>query len=322
MRIGLFAVGRLKAGPEKDLAARYLERLAKAGPAIGIELSRVAEVGESRASNAETRKREEAVLLDKALPEGAVLILLDERGKALDSEAFAGLIGQYRDQGKRDLMVAIGGADGLDPALYQKADAVICLGKMTWPHQLVRILIAEPHLAYLVPSVTQTNDGWLMLSAGPITDRIERDGLCLAAGHLDLDCIRGEEEVTNAAHEAKTAAIALAKTWPALVSSWNPPAECQLVPGIEREAEVYQPGRRQGLRCWRTPFDPPEAVVDIAALGPPLPIASMAKPSAVKVRTAKSPAPKPRPKLVAPPAVPLQIGLPPKSAAVAVRVAN
>ena len=143
MRIGLFAVGRLKAGPEKDLAARYLERLAKAGPAIGIELSRVAEVAESRASNAETRKREEAVLLDKALPEGAVLILLDERGKALDSEAFAGLIGQYRDQGKRDLMVAIGGADGLDPALYQKADAVICLGKMTWPHQLVRILIAE-----------------------------------------------------------------------------------------------------------------------------------------------------------------------------------
>lgn len=143
MRIGLFAVGRLKAGPEKDLAARYLERLAKAGPAIGIELSRVAEVGESRASNAETRKREEAGMLDKALPEGSVLILLDERGKALDSEAFAGMIGQYRDQGKRDLMVAIGGADGLDPALYQKADAVICLGKMTWPHQLVRILIAE-----------------------------------------------------------------------------------------------------------------------------------------------------------------------------------
>ncbi len=143
MRIGLFAVGRLKAGPEKDLAARYLERLGKAGPAIGIELSRVAEVAESRASNAETRKREEAGMLDKALPEGSVLLLLDERGKALDSEAFAALIGQYRDQGKRDLMVAIGGADGLDPALYQKADAVICLGKMTWPHQLVRILIAE-----------------------------------------------------------------------------------------------------------------------------------------------------------------------------------
>ena len=143
MRIGLFAVGRLKAGPEKDLAARYLERLAKAGPAIGIEFSRTVEVAESRASNSQTRKREEAAMLDKALTEGSVLILLDERGKALDSEAFAALIGQYRDQGKRDLMVAIGGADGLDPDLYQKADAVLCLGKLTWPHQLVRILIAE-----------------------------------------------------------------------------------------------------------------------------------------------------------------------------------
>lgn len=143
MRVGLFAVGRLKAGPEKDLAARYLDRFAKTGPAIGLEFSRVAEVAESRASNGETRKREEAALLEKALPDGAVLLLLDERGKALDSEAFASLIGHYRDQGKRDMLVAIGGADGLDPALYQRADATICLGKLTWPHQLVRILIAE-----------------------------------------------------------------------------------------------------------------------------------------------------------------------------------
>ena len=143
MRIGLFAVGRLKAGPEKDLAARYLDRFAKAGPAIGIELSRVMEVAESRASNAETRKREEAAMLEKALPEGAILVLLDERGKALDSENFATLIGQYRDNGKRDMLIAIGGADGLDPALHDRADVVICLGKMTWPHQLVRILIAE-----------------------------------------------------------------------------------------------------------------------------------------------------------------------------------
>ncbi|MCF3641353.1 23S rRNA (pseudouridine(1915)-N(3))-methyltransferase RlmH [Rhizobium sp. TRM95111] len=143
MRIGLFAVGRLKAGPEKDLAARYLDRFAKAGPAIGLEAGRVAEVAESRASNAETRKREEAGLLDRALPDGAVLILLDERGKALGSESFASLLGSYRDAGKRDVMIAIGGADGLDPALHDRADAVLCLGKMTWPHQVVRILIAE-----------------------------------------------------------------------------------------------------------------------------------------------------------------------------------
>ncbi len=115
MRIGLFAVGRLKAGPEKDLAARYLDRFAKAGPAIGLELSRVVEVNESRASNSDTRKREEAAQLEKALTDGSLLVLLDERGKALDSEGFASLLGSFRDSGKRDLMIAIGGADGLDP---------------------------------------------------------------------------------------------------------------------------------------------------------------------------------------------------------------
>jgi 23S rRNA (pseudouridine1915-N3)-methyltransferase len=143
MRIGLFAVGRLKTGPEKELASRYLDRFSKAGPAVSLELSRVVEVNESRASSADTRKREEAQLLEKSLAEGAILILLDERGKALDSPGFADLLGRYRDQGKRELMLAIGGADGLDPALYQRADAIVNLGSMTWPHQLVRILIAE-----------------------------------------------------------------------------------------------------------------------------------------------------------------------------------
>lgn len=143
MRISLFAVGRLKTGPEKELVARYLDRLAKTGPATGLELARIVEVNESRATSADTRKREEAAQLEKALPEGALLILLDERGKALDSEGFARLIGDWRDNGKRELMVAIGGADGLDPALHARADAVLNLGRMTWPHQIVRILIAE-----------------------------------------------------------------------------------------------------------------------------------------------------------------------------------
>ncbi|MCV3734960.1 23S rRNA (pseudouridine(1915)-N(3))-methyltransferase RlmH [Rhizobium sp. TRM96647] len=143
MRIGLFAVGRLKAGPEKDLAARYLDRFKKSGPAVGLELGKLVEVAESRVSNPETRKREEAALLDKAVPSDAVLVLLDERGKAVGSEEFAELLGRWRDAGKRDLMIAIGGADGLDPALHERADQVLCLGKMTWPHQLVRILIAE-----------------------------------------------------------------------------------------------------------------------------------------------------------------------------------
>lgn len=143
MRISLFAVGRLKSGPEKDLASRYLDRFSKAGPAVGLEFSRLIEVPESRASHADTRKKDEAANLQKSLPEGGVLVLLDERGRSLDSEGFAQMIGRFNDSGKRDMLIAIGGADGLDPDLHSRADAVVNLGIMTWPHQLVRILIAE-----------------------------------------------------------------------------------------------------------------------------------------------------------------------------------
>jgi len=143
MRVTLFAVGRLKAGPEQELSARYLDRFAKAGAAIGIDFLRVHEVAESRASSSDARKREEAELLKKAVPDGGLLVLLDERGKHVDSEQFARLLDRYKDSGKRDLVVAIGGADGFDPQLHEHADAVICLGKLTWPHQLVRILITE-----------------------------------------------------------------------------------------------------------------------------------------------------------------------------------
>ena len=133
-------MGRLKTGPEKELASRYLDRFAKAGPAVGLELARLVEVSESRASNPETRKKEEASALEKALPEGCILLLLDERGKTLDSEAFADLLGRHRDNGKRDLMIAIGGADGLDPELRSRADHVLNLGTMTWPHQILSLI--------------------------------------------------------------------------------------------------------------------------------------------------------------------------------------
>ncbi|MBR0557756.1 23S rRNA (pseudouridine(1915)-N(3))-methyltransferase RlmH [Ciceribacter sp. L1K23] len=143
MRIGILAVGKLKAGPEKELAARYFDRFAKAGPAIGLELGRLVELPESRASAADGRKREEAALLEKAAPEGAVLVALDERGKAWNSQELSTYIGNIRDQGQRDLVFVIGGADGLDPDLRQRAGLILNLGRLTWPHQLVRILIAE-----------------------------------------------------------------------------------------------------------------------------------------------------------------------------------
>eukprot|EP01032_Pedospumella_encystans_P037899 gene37899-42925_t len=89
MKIGIYAVGRLKAGPEKELASRYLDRFAKAGPQCGLEFTRSVELNESRAGNADTRKREEGAELSRQIPDGALIVVLDERGKAFDSAEFA-----------------------------------------------------------------------------------------------------------------------------------------------------------------------------------------------------------------------------------------
>ena len=86
MKIGIYAVGRLKAGPEKELASRYLDRFAKAGPQCGLEFTRSVELNESRAGNADTRKREEAQELSRQIPDGALIVVLDERGKAFDPD--------------------------------------------------------------------------------------------------------------------------------------------------------------------------------------------------------------------------------------------
>jgi 23S rRNA (pseudouridine1915-N3)-methyltransferase len=143
MRIAVHAVGRMKAGPEKELADRFFDRFAKSGPAVGLEFSGVSETPESRARSAAERKREEAERLRAQLAPGAALILLDERGKNITSEALAQKIAALRDGGQKNLVFAIGGADGHDPALRDVAELVISFGAATWPHQLVRVMLAE-----------------------------------------------------------------------------------------------------------------------------------------------------------------------------------
>lgn len=143
MRITVFAVGRMKSGPEWELADRYLDRLKKTGTPLGLEFSSVTEISESRAQQPELRKQEESTKVLEALDQGGVLILLDERGKTMPSEAFAQVIARFRDNGKRQLLLAIGGPDGHDASLRDRADLVLALGAMTWPHQIVRILVAE-----------------------------------------------------------------------------------------------------------------------------------------------------------------------------------
>jgi 23S rRNA (pseudouridine1915-N3)-methyltransferase len=143
MRITVFAVGRMKSGPERELADRYFDRLKKTGAPLGLEFSSTIEITESRAQQPELRKREESSKVLEALDQSGILILLDERGKTMPSEAFAKTIARFRDDGKRQLLLAIGGPDGHDAILRDRADLVLALGAMTWPHQIVRILVAE-----------------------------------------------------------------------------------------------------------------------------------------------------------------------------------
>jgi 23S rRNA (pseudouridine1915-N3)-methyltransferase len=143
MKVSVFAVGRMKSGPEKELAGRYFERFAKAGPVIGLEFSGVVETAESRAQGVAERRLDEAARLRAQLGAGTALILLDERGKSMPSEDLAAMIGSLRDSGQRRLVVAIGGPDGHDPALRGEAALVLSFGAATWPHQLVRIMLAE-----------------------------------------------------------------------------------------------------------------------------------------------------------------------------------
>jgi 23S rRNA (pseudouridine1915-N3)-methyltransferase len=143
VRLILAAFGRLKAGPERDLSARYIDRAAAAARSVGLTGVDLREFDESRARRAEDRKAEEAKALRAALPAGARLVLLDEHGKSLTSEAFAADIGRGRDAGLPALVLAIGGADGFDPDLLAEAPLAIAFGAMTWPHQLVRIMAAE-----------------------------------------------------------------------------------------------------------------------------------------------------------------------------------
>lgn len=142
MRIAIAAVGRMKAGPERELVARYLDRAAGSGKPLALTGFDVSELSESRAGSAAARKVEEAKGLRALLPEG-ILVTLDERGKTLTSDAFARQLARWRDDGRPAVGFVIGGADGIDPDFVQGSDLSVSFSPMVWPHQLVRIMLAE-----------------------------------------------------------------------------------------------------------------------------------------------------------------------------------
>jgi len=143
MRVLIGAVGRLKPGPERTLAEDYLDRAEKLGRKTGIASVRTIEVAESLALSAELRRADEAHRLIAALPAGAAAIALDERGDDLTSADLAELIGRHADRGASDLAFLIGGPDGHGEQVGGRAERSIRFGRPTWPHRLVRAMLAE-----------------------------------------------------------------------------------------------------------------------------------------------------------------------------------
>ena len=143
MRVIVAAVGRLKQGPERELAAAYCKRAEATGRALGWRAIEIVEIRESRAQDRDRRRTEESIALANVIPNDAVVITLAEHGENLDSAALAGLMRQWRADNRESACFIIGGADGLAPNLLDRAKIRLAFGGATWPHQLVRIMLLE-----------------------------------------------------------------------------------------------------------------------------------------------------------------------------------
>jgi 23S rRNA (pseudouridine1915-N3)-methyltransferase len=143
MRVLLAAVGRLKQGPERDLAEHYRKRATDVGRKLGWGAVDVVELRESRADNLERRRLEESIAIADLIPDRAAIAVLDEHGTALASAALAGRLQDWRAADRSAAAFIIGGADGLAQTLRERADLTLAFGAATWPHQLVRIMLLE-----------------------------------------------------------------------------------------------------------------------------------------------------------------------------------
>ena len=143
MHLVVISIGKLKQGPERELAERYRDRFDDIGRKLGFRGLAVHEISESRARDAATRIQEEGAAISALVPDKAVLVALDERGSSVDSATFARHLGKWRDESVPHTIFMIGGADGLSPELRRRAKLSIAFGAATWPHQMVRVMVLE-----------------------------------------------------------------------------------------------------------------------------------------------------------------------------------
>lgn len=143
MQVVVIAVGRLKQGPERELAERYRKRFADIGRTLGLRGPRIHEIAESRARDPGARVAEEASAIAAAIPESCALVMLDEQGENIDSRGLACRLSRWRDQAVPCTVFVIGGADGLAPELSGKVRLKLAFGAATWPHQMARVMLLE-----------------------------------------------------------------------------------------------------------------------------------------------------------------------------------
>lgn len=143
MRLTIAAVGRSRESPEQALTDLFVERARAMAPKLGISKLELVIVDTSRAVSADARMKQEAEKIGEKLPAGAHRIVLDEAGRTMTSEAFAKRLRQLTDSGTRDLVFIVGGPDGLSPLLREGAEDRLAFGPQTWPHLLVRAMLAE-----------------------------------------------------------------------------------------------------------------------------------------------------------------------------------
>ena len=143
MRLTVLAVGHARGTHEAALSDEFIDRAGQMGRRMGISSIAVEEVSVSRARDVTSRIREECERLAARIPDGAHVILLDAKGKGMTSEDFAEMIGALRDAGTKDLALVIGGPDGLGALPGVRPGRSLAFGLQTWPHLLVRAMLAE-----------------------------------------------------------------------------------------------------------------------------------------------------------------------------------
>lgn len=143
LSLEIISIGRLKQDAEQKLQQRYLERVQKVGPSVGLKTISVQELAESKQASTAKRKAEEAHKLIKQITPNSRIIALDETGKLQASKNFSNELARLRDEGTQTISFILGGPDGHDQTLLNAAHQTLSLSKMTLPHGLARIILLE-----------------------------------------------------------------------------------------------------------------------------------------------------------------------------------